>query len=144
MSSVSMFSKCPQCGAMIVKDTACPTCHHSENGPPTEQQTNLIEEFARRQHTHTQNYTIYMVLMFALGIVGLLCAWCWYMAIFRGSVLAFVGIVIFTAAGGGIGYVLKISKTLLPTEFTCPACNIRLDEMPLNGDHCPGCSVKLR
>lgn len=144
MSSVSMFSKCPQCGATIVKDTPCPDCRFQENAPPAEQQSNLIEEYASRRQKHTQNYTIFMVMMFALGLVGLLCAWCWFLMIFRGSVLAFVGIVIFTITMAVLGYMLKISKTLFPTEFTCPACNVRLDEMPLNEGHCPGCSVKLR
>lgn len=142
--SVSMFNKCPNCGAMIVKDTTCPSCHHSENAPPVEDQVNVIEEYARRRQTHTTNYTIFMVLMFALGLVGLILAYCWFMTIFRGRVDAFIGVIFFTIVAAGIGYVLKISKTLFPTEFTCPACNVRLDEMPLNDGHCPGCSAKLR
>lgn len=142
--SVSMFNKCPNCGAMIVKDTTCPSCHHSENAPPVEDQIDVAAEYARRRQTHTTNYMIFMFMMFGLGLVGLILATCWFFTIFRGNLLAFVGVIFFSIVGAGLGYMLKISKTLFPTEFNCPACNIRLDEMPLNAGHCPGCGAKLR
>jgi hypothetical protein len=141
--SFSLFGQCPSCGATIPKGTPCPSCHHAENAPPAEQQQSVMEEYARRKQTHTQNYTIFMVLMFVLGVVGLLSAYCWFRTIFRGDVLCFFFALILGAIGAGIGYVLKLSKKFLPTEYQCPACNIRLDEMPLNDGHCPGCSAKL-
>lgn len=141
--SVSLFSKCPNCGCTIPKNTPCPNCHHSENAPPAEEQQSLIAEYARRKQTHMQNYTIFMVLMFGLGLVGLLSAICWFRVIFRGDLLCFVLAVLLGAIGAGIGYVLKMSSKLFPTEYACPGCNARIDEMPLNDGHCPSCSAKL-
>jgi len=142
-SSVSLFSQCPNCGATIAKNTPCPSCHHAENAPPPEEQQSLVEEYARRRQLHTQNYTIFMLLMFGLGLVGLLSAFCWWRTIFYGDVLCFFLALLLGAIAFGIGYVLKMSKQFFPTEYHCPGCNVRLDEMPLNDGHCPGCSVRL-
>ncbi|MBY0524136.1 MAG: hypothetical protein K2R98_12095 [Gemmataceae bacterium] len=140
----SYFDKCPQCGAIVAKGMTCPRCHYSESAPEGEPKPDVCDEYRRRVETHTRHYAIYMVMMIGLGFAGVINVVCWFLFMFRGSVLAFFVICFLFCAMGVLGYLIKKSKEFFPTEYTCPACDLRLDEMPLNGDYCPGCHIRLR
>jgi hypothetical protein len=143
----SFFSQCPKCSTMIVKGNPCPSCRYSESAEDPEKQQqgqSLVAEYESRRALHTRNYTIFMVLMFATGILGMLTAWMWFEFIFLGSVAAAILLVPLNIGIAVLGYMLKGAKHFFPTEIFCPACNTRLDEIGLNGGCCPGCSVPLR
>jgi hypothetical protein len=141
----SFFDKCPQCGAMIAKGSPCPACRSgSAAAPPSEAEIGSIAEYARRREMHTRNYSMFMGLMMLTGVVGLVTAWMWIRTIYRGDVGAFVWVILLTIVSAGLGVVLSMSKKLFPTEVLCPACNMRIDELGLTGDHCPGCMARLR
>jgi len=141
---ISMLMNCPDCGLMIPKDGPCAECHWSEKGEEgamLDQQTVLV--FAQRRRAHQRNYAVFMILMFATGLIGLLTSFMWIRIIYLGHVVAFVWLVILTALTGVMTVVLGFSKKLFPVELHCPCCNIRLDELGTDGNHCPNCSALL-
>lgn len=142
---VSFFMSCPQCGASIPKDGPCTACNWSDRGEDAaviDQAT--VEAYALRFRTHATNYAVYMVLMFGTGLLGVLTAYMWWRVIYTGSVGAFLMIGLLTVATGMSSVVLFFAKKLFPVDLNCPACNIRLDEVGTNGNHCPNCSAQLK
>jgi hypothetical protein len=131
---------------MIAKGGTCPECRWSEkgeaggNGEATEA---FIEEYERRKAEHTKNYTIFMTLMFGFGLIGLLIAWMWIMAIYRGNVLAMIMLIPLHIILGVLGFMIKMSKRMFPTDINCPNCDLRVDELGLDAGCCPGCKAQL-
>ena len=85
-----------------------------------------------------------MVLAFATALVAMLTACMWFRFMYFGSVGAFLMIGVLTLFAGGLSVVTAFSKKLFPTALNCPACEIRVDELGLDGNHCPNCSVQLK
>lgn len=140
------FAKCPQCGSMIPKDApVCPNCRHSSQEPETQQQDRaLLEEYGRRHSRHVRNYTIFMSLILATGVIGALTAFLWLRVIYRGHIGAFLLIGFMTICTAILGGLLAVSQTLFPHHLNCPSCNTRLDELGLTDGHCPNCNNRLR
>ena len=141
---MGFLENCPGCGTMIAKGSPCPQCKQSDTSPPLPEEAGLMTEYERRRGLHTRNYTIFMLLMFGTGLVGLYTAWLWIRIIYRGDVIAFVFLVLANIFLIGLGFSLKMAKTWFPTALNCPQCDVRLDELGLNGDCCPGCQARLR
>ena len=142
----SFLSKCQKCGAMIAKGGTCPECRWSEKGEAEgggAASEEMIEEYQRRKGTHTKNYTIFMVLMFGAGLAGVLIASCWTLAIFRGSILAMIMLIPLHIILAVLGFMLKMSKRMFPTDINCPNCDLRVDELGLDAGCCPGCKAQL-
>src|SRR5262245_19668563 len=141
----SFLSKCQRCGAMIAKGGTCPECRWSENAETGggEATSASFEEYERRRAIHTKNYTIFMGLMFGAGLAGVMIAWCWLLAIYRGSVLAMIMLIPLHIALAAFGYMLKVSKRVFPVDINCPNCDVRLDEIGLDAGCCPGCKAQL-
>ena len=141
----SMLMNCPQCSVMIPIGGPCEDCRWSDRGEEEQQQDlQVAREYARRRGLHKRNFAIFMVLSFAAGLMGLMTAYMWIRTIYLGDVVAFVLIGFFTVASGVMGVMVALSKKLFPVELNCPACNIRLDELGMEVDYCPGCSATLR
>src|SRR5438105_14483361 len=91
------FTKCSQCGSMIPKDSTCPNCRYT---PPREDGSSpaadFLDEFARRHGRHTMNYSIFMGLILATGVVGVITGILWVRVMYFGSVVAFVLIGVMT------------------------------------------------
>ena len=144
-ATTSFLMNCPQCGVMIPKGGPCSDCHWSENAEAAEDSDqNVVREFAARRQTHLRNYAIFMSLTFAAGLVGLITAVMWFMVIYRGSLVAFDLIGLFTVAAGLLGVITANAGRLFPIDLKCPSCDIRLDELGTDGDHCPNCSAQLK
>jgi predicted amidophosphoribosyltransferase len=142
---VSFLTSCPECGSSIAKDSPCPNCHWtSGNSNQSSVNGDTIAQFAEREAMHRRNYGIFMLLSFATGFVGLLTALMWVLVIFRGSLLAFVGIGVFTVLTGILSCVLYAAKRMFPTELNCPGCEIRLDELGPVQPQCPNCGAQLK
>lgn len=143
---VSFFTNCPECGAMIAKDSPCPACDWSEQsqqeGAVSDQA--FVQEFAQRMKVHTRNYLIFMLLMFAAGFVSLLTAIMWFLVIYQGDIGAFLMIGVLTVCTGGLNLMLWFSKKVFPTDIFCPACNLHLVDMDMVDHSCPSCSAHLR
>lgn len=141
----SFFMNCPQCGVMIPKGSPCSDCRWSEGGEvaavPSQ---DLIQAFSFRQKIHAFNFAVSMILMFATGLIGLLTAYMWFRVIYFGNVSAFMLIGFLTVLTGVLSVVTACSKKLFPVDLNCPACDIRLDEVGLEGDHCPSCPAQLK
>ena len=142
---VSFLTNCPECGAMIAKDTACPECDWSDQNQEDaviDQATML--EFARRMRVHARNYVLFMVLMFAAGLVSLLTVVMWFFVIYRGHIGAFVMVGVLTVFTGGLNTLLWFSKKVFPVDVFCPACNLQLLDLEMVDRCCPSCSAHLR
>ena len=144
-TTTSFLMNCPQCGVMIPRDSVCTDCHWSEQGEAEgDTGQDFVQEFAARRQTHYRNYAIFVGLKFAAGFIGLITAVMWFMVIYRGSVVAFVLVGLFTVAAGLLGALTAYAKKLFPFDLHCPSCEIRLDELGTDGDHCPSCSALLQ
>jgi hypothetical protein len=143
--TTSFLMNCPQCGLMIPKGGPCAECHWSENaGTAKDSDQDMVRAFAARRQVHLRNYAIFMVLTFATGLVSLITAFMWFKVIYFGDLVAFVLIGLLTAATGILGVTTACAKKLLPVDLNCPSCDIRLDELGTDGDHCPNCSARLK
>jgi hypothetical protein len=141
----SFFSKCEQCGNLIPTGSSCPRCRQPKAAEGSERnESSFIDEYRRRQQRHITNFTIYMILMFGTGVVGVLTAVMWFMFIFLGSVLAAFLLIPLNIGLVIMGIMLKAADRLLPTNVNCPSCSVRLDELGLNGGCCPGCHARLK
>jgi hypothetical protein len=130
---------------MIPTGGPCPDCHWSDQGEAgAELHHHTVVAFALRRKTHTRNYAIFMVLMFATGFIGLLTAYMWCRVIYSGCLLSFVAIGLLTVVTGVLSVMLTWAKKWFPVDLNCPACNIRLDELGTLGNHCPSCSALLQ
>jgi hypothetical protein len=133
---------------MYATGAICPNCRHSDNpeaaAGQTQRQEEILTEYQRRHSAHMRNYTAFMILMFGTGILGIISAVLWFRFIFRGDVLAAILLIPTNIFLLILGYMLKISKRLLPVELNCPGCDVRIDELGLNSGHCPSCHVRLR
>lgn len=142
---VSMLTKCPQCGVTHAKDSQCPDCGWSELGEAgLEQEERTVAEFGERLRIHRRNYAAYMVLMFATGLFGLLTSYMWLRLIFMGDVIALVIIGICTVLTGVLTGLLIFAEKFLPTNLSCPTCEMELDNLGFEGNRCPGCNSLLR
>lgn len=140
----SFLTKCPRCGAMIPRQSPCPSCHYSEQTEAdAESARDLVHEYRRRRGRHVRNYTLYMILMLATGLVGLLTAYLWVRVIYLGDVGAFILVGVMTVFSAILGGLLAVARRLFPTDLACPACGVRLDEVGVNNGHCPGCHARL-
>ena len=143
--TTSFLMDCPQCGSTIPKGGPCAGCHWSENAEAAgDSDQDTVRAFAARRQVHLRNYAIFMILMFATGLVGLITAAMWVKVIYFGDLVAFVLIGFLTAATGILGVMLACARRLFPVDLNCPSCNIRLDELGTDCDHCPNCSVQLK
>jgi hypothetical protein len=152
----SLLAKCSKCGNMIAKGTRCPECRYSENeeDQDEERQYELARQYQEDVHRHKKNYTTFMILMLLTGFFGLVTAVMWVMLIFRGRIIGpgfvFGPVGSFICLGLAnlivviLGYLTNVSKKLFPIEINCPVCGIRLDEVGLEDDGCPGCKNRLR
>lgn len=155
----SFLQKCPQCSAMIAKGHPCPECHWSEQSEPAPAtaaaggggggeavalSVDAIHEYSQREKTHIRNYAIFMVLMLGTGLIGLLTAYMWFRFLYLGDIGALLRVGLLTLITGGLGVLLKFSKKLCPIDLNCPSCGVQLDQVGLNGNHCPGCSAQLK
>jgi hypothetical protein len=144
-TSTSFLTDCPQCGLMIPKGGPCAECHWSENaGAAQYSEEDVVQAFAARHQLHLRNYAIIMVLMFTTGLVSLITAAMWIMVIYLGDILAFLLIGVLTVASGILAVTTACAKKMFPVDLNCPACEIRLDELGTDGDHCPNCSARLK
>lgn len=141
---MGFLENCPGCGTMIAKGTACPQCRQSDKTPPAAEELEAFAEYQRRQDRHTRNYTIFMVLMFGTGLMGLYTAWLWIRIIYRGDVLAFVFLALANIVLFVLGFSLKMAGKWFPTALLCPKCDVRIDELGLENDCCPSCHARLR
>lgn len=142
---VSFLMNCPQCGVMIPKDRPCPDCHWSDRDEGTAvSDQSIVREFARRLRKHSRNYAIFMMLMFASGLVSLLTAVMWCLVIYRGSTGAFLLVGVLTVATGILNALLYCSKKLFPVDVLCPACDLHLQDPSLVDHDCPSCGALLR
>lgn len=141
----SFLVTCPQCHAMVAKDMPCPDCGQSEaNATDGFEDTGMLQEFARREGVHKRNYAIFMGLMLATGLVGVVTAFMWWRFIYHGSILAFFAIVLLTVFTAALGVALRYCRKWFPVELHCPSCNVRLDQLGLSGKICPGCQTRLK
>jgi hypothetical protein len=130
---------------MIPKGGPCAGCHWSENAEAAKDSNqDMVRAFAARRQVHFRNYAIFMVLAFVTGLVGLLTAVMWFKVIYLGDIVAFVLIGFLTVASGIIGVMAACVRKWLPVDLNCPSCNIRLDELGTDGDHCPNCCAQLK
>jgi len=144
-STTSFLMDCPQCGSMIPKGGPCPECHWSENAAAAEDSDReMVGSFAARRRVHVRNYAIFMVLALTTGLVSLITAFMWIRVIYLGDILAFVLIGLLTVASGILGVTTSCAKKLFPVDLNCPSCEIRLDELGTDGDHCPNCGARLK
>jgi hypothetical protein len=141
----SLLMPCPQCRSMIAKGYPCPDCNWSEqvesDGTPD---ADFVAEYAHREKMHLRNYTLYMILMLGTGLVGALTAYMWFRFMYMGSIRAFIMVGFLTILTAGLGVAVKFSGNFWPTRFNCPACDVRLDQIGLSGESCPGCSIRLK
>jgi hypothetical protein len=157
--SVSMFDKCPKCSNLIVKGQACPTCRTDPDGSgSTPEGESFRAEYETRRRLHVRNYTIYMVLMMGLGLVSLSLGALVYTSMggrFAARATAHASgqsislVMLLAYCGLGVLWVvfsvlLYLRKLLFPIELNCPKCDIRLDEIGMTDDCCPGCRALLR
>ncbi len=144
-STTSFLMNCPQCAVMIPKDGPCPDCHWSENAEAVgDAGQDMTREFAARRQVHFRNFAIFMVIMFATGLVGLTTAYMWIRLIYLGDIVAFFLIGFLTVATGILGVVLACARRWFPVDLNCPSCDIRLDELGISCDHCPNCDAQLK
>ena len=141
----SLLMDCPQCGLTIPNGGPCADCHWSENAEAArDSDQDMVQAFAARRRVHVRNYTIFMVLAFAAGLVALITAVMWFMVIYFGDLVAFVSIGFLTLAAGILGAMATCAKKWFPVDLNCPSCDIRLDELGTDGGHCPNCSARLQ
>jgi hypothetical protein len=144
-TTTSFLMNCPQCGLMIPKGGPCAECHWSENaGAAKDSDQDTVRVFAAGRRVHVRNYAIFMVLAFATGLVSLVTAGMWIKVIYFGDVVAFLLIGLLTAVSAILGATTGCAKRLFPVDLNCPSCEIRLDELGIDGDHCPNCSARLK
>ncbi len=141
---VSFLTNCPSCGTSIAKDSPCPSCHWSDGQNETTADGDTVTLFAQREAVHRRNYGIFMILSFATGLIGLLTALMWLLVIYRGSLLAFLGIGVFTVLTAVMSGVLYLSNRMFPTQLNCPSCDIRLDQLGPVEAQCPNCGAQLK
>jgi hypothetical protein len=131
---------------MIAKGSPCPECDWSEQsqqeGAVSDQV--IMQEFARRMTVHARNYFIFMLLMFAAGLVSLLTAVMWCLVIYTGDIGAFLMVGVLTVFTGGLNVFLWFSKKFFPVDIFCPACNLHLEDLDMVDRACPSCSARLR
>lgn len=144
-TTTSFLMDCPQCGLMIPKGGPCTECHWSENaGAAEDSDLGVVRAFAERRRVHRRNYAIFMLLMLTAGLVSLITAFMWIKVIYLGDVVAFLLIGLLTVASGILGVTTACAKKLFPVDLNCPSCDIRLDELGTDYDHCPNCSARLK
>ena len=143
--TTSFLMQCPQCGLMIPKGGPCAECHWSENaGTAEDSDQDTVRLFSARRRVHVRNYAIFMVLMLTTGLVSLITAFMWFRFMYLGDIVAFVLIGLLTVASGILGVTTSCAKKLFPFDLNCPSCEIRLDELGTDVDHCPNCSARLK
>ena len=141
----SFLIDCPQCGVMIAKDMPCPECQWVDQGDDSAEKDRLtMQLFSRRMRIHKRNYAVFMILTLATGLIGMLTAVMWALVIYRGSLIALVGVGLMTVLSGVLAVLLFCSKKLFPTELYCPACDIQLDQLGTIGAKCPSCYAQLK
>jgi len=144
-TTTSFLMDCPQCGLTIPKGGPCPDCHWSENAEEAgDSGQDMVRAFAARRQVHVTHYAIFMVLTFATGLVGLITAFMWVKVIYFGDLVAFFLIGFLTAATAILAVMAACARKFFPIELNCPSCEIRLDELGTDGDHCPNCGVRLK
>ncbi len=142
---VSFFMDCPQCGVMIPKGSPCGDCHWSENAeanPALSQ--DLVLAYDARRKSSSFNFSLFMILAFATAMISMLTAAMWFRFMYFGSIGAFLMIGVLTVFAGVLSVITAFSKKLFPTALNCPACEFRVDELGLDGGHCPNCSTRLK
>ena len=140
----SFLMSCPQCGLTIAKGSPCVDCHWSDKPEAAMLDQETTRAFARRQTVHVRNYAVFMVLMFGTGLVALLTSFMWIRIIYLGSVVAFFWLTCLSLATGVLSVLLVCAKKLFPVDLNCPCCNLRLDELGTEDNHCPGCDARLK
>jgi len=68
----------------------------------------------------------------------------WFLVIYFGDIQAFLLIGFLTVVSAILGAVAACARKLFPVDLNCPSCNIRLDELGTDGDHCPNCRARLK
>jgi len=143
--TTSFLMDCPECGLTIPKGGPCEECHWSENAEAArDSDQDLVRAYAARRRVHVRNFAIFMVLVLAAGFVALITALMWFLVIYFGDLQAFLLIGFLTVASAILGAGAACAKKLFPVDLNCPSCNIRLDELGTDGDHCPNCRARLK
>jgi len=149
---MGLLMKCPQCSNTI-GGLPCPNCHYSDKPADDAQDLALREDYRRRKELHVRNYAIWMWLLFALVadsfflmIVGWFFRrrrWGVQPAGFGTSFELEIASLVLIVAWIGLAVAVTRCKRWFPTELNCPSCNVRLDELKLESEYCPGCNIKL-
>ncbi len=149
---LTFFDTCPECKNRIPKGQPCPTCapvHEDQQEDSTAVAEGLrpemAKEYARCKRLHIFRYTIYILLMAGTAVMGMLTF----------AVLVLIALigdeepgVLFWTIPPAIGLLVLILtirgfEYLYPFDLLCPNCDVRLDEIGLNGRHCPQCDMRL-
>lgn len=142
----SFLVDCPNCKNVIAKNSICPNCNYggeSADGGTVNVASECCDEFARRRAIHNKNFGMSFALKMGAGFFGLLTMICWALFLFRGNVIAFIGVGITTVMSGIFGWVIFNIEQLYPIALHCPQCDSRLDNLNMEYDNCPCCQTKL-
>jgi hypothetical protein len=133
---MGLLAKCPQCSTTYIPGGPCPGCgYHEDNGKVGAR--DIPHEFAWRKRRHYLAYGAYMCRGLAGGLVGVAAIMTFWIGLFMVFML-----ILFAAAVAVVSQVVLLANREA-VELHCPACEARLDEVPLDQGCCPGCRVRL-
>lgn len=142
----SFLVDCPNCKNLIARNSICPNCNYAgegADGSTINVAANCCEEFARRREIHNKNFGMSFVMKMGAGFLGLVTTICWALFLFRGNVIAFIGVGLTTVMSGIFGWVIFNLEKFYPIALNCPECETRLDTLNVEFDQCPNCNTKL-
>lgn len=104
----------------------------------------VAQEFAARYAVHYRNKGVAMMMTLALGFVGLITALLWGLVMYRGSLIAFLLVGVFSVMTGVLTAVRFFCDRWYPTHLLCPSCDSHLEALNRIGEECPACHSILR